>query len=120
MKTITVELSDKATTEISHCLASVVGIADAAGENKMSKELGAPCSECGGPVRTRRIKQEFEREGMRVSVCPAEGRRDNSDNRHPPRCRCDGWRPCCAGQRAWRERGLALGERAEAHNTKSG
>jgi YgiT-type zinc finger domain-containing protein len=35
---------------------------------KMSKEPGAPCSECGGAVRTRRIKQEFEREGIRVSV----------------------------------------------------
>jgi primosomal protein N' len=32
----------------------------------MSKELGAPCSECGGPLRTRRIKQELE--CIRVSV----------------------------------------------------
>jgi YgiT-type zinc finger domain-containing protein len=46
----------------------MVGNSDAAREKKMSKELGAPCSECGGPLRTRRIKQEFEREGIRVFV----------------------------------------------------
>lgn len=34
----------------------------------MKKTLHAPCSECGGPVRGRKIKQEFEREGVRVSV----------------------------------------------------
>lgn len=34
----------------------------------MKRELGSPCSECGGIVRTRTVKQEFEREGTRVSV----------------------------------------------------
>jgi YgiT-type zinc finger domain-containing protein len=34
----------------------------------MKRALHAPCSECGGSVRTRKIKQEFEREGIRVSV----------------------------------------------------
>lgn len=34
----------------------------------MKKVNHSPCSECGGPVRTRIIKQEFEREGTRVSV----------------------------------------------------
>ena len=27
-----------------------------------------PCSECGGRVRQRTIRQEFEREGVRISV----------------------------------------------------
>ena len=30
--------------------------------------LRSTCSECGGNVRPRTITQEFEREGMRVSV----------------------------------------------------
>lgn len=34
----------------------------------MKRDLHSPCSECGGAVRTRIIKQEFEREGTRVSV----------------------------------------------------
>ena len=34
----------------------------------MRRAVHAPCSECGGPVRARKIKQEFEREGIRVSV----------------------------------------------------
>ena len=34
----------------------------------MKRDLRSPCSECGGRVRPRTIKQEFEREGMRVSV----------------------------------------------------
>jgi YgiT-type zinc finger domain-containing protein len=34
----------------------------------MKRELRSPCSACGGPVRVRTIKQEFEREGTRVSV----------------------------------------------------
>ena len=34
----------------------------------MRRAVHAPCSECGGPVRSRKIKQEFEREGIRVSV----------------------------------------------------
>jgi hypothetical protein len=33
----------------------------------MKRALRTPCSACGGPVRTRTIKQEFEREGTRVS-----------------------------------------------------
>lgn len=32
----------------------------------MKRELRSPCSACGGPVRVRTIKQEFEREGVRV------------------------------------------------------
>jgi YgiT-type zinc finger domain-containing protein len=34
----------------------------------MKRELRSPCSQCGGRLRTRTIKQEFEREGARVSV----------------------------------------------------
>ena len=34
----------------------------------MRTDLRAPCSECGGPVHTRKIRQEFERGGVRVSV----------------------------------------------------
>jgi len=34
----------------------------------MKRALGAPCSECGGSLRRRTIRQEFEREGVRVSV----------------------------------------------------
>jgi len=35
----------------------------------MTKDLlHSACSECGGAVRPRTITQEFEREGMRVSV----------------------------------------------------
>ena len=34
----------------------------------MKREVRPPCSECGGPVRTRMITQEFEREGVRVAV----------------------------------------------------
>lgn len=34
----------------------------------MNRTLHTPCSECGGSVRKRTIKQEFEREGIRVSV----------------------------------------------------
>ena len=35
----------------------------------MTKDvLHSPCSECGGNVHPRTITQEFEREGMRVSV----------------------------------------------------
>ncbi len=30
--------------------------------------LRSTCSECGGAVRSRTITQEFEREGLRVSV----------------------------------------------------
>ena len=32
------------------------------------RELRSTYSECGGPVRTRTIRQEFEREGARISV----------------------------------------------------
>ena len=32
------------------------------------RKIRSPCSECGGAVRTRVIKQEFEREGTRISV----------------------------------------------------
>jgi YgiT-type zinc finger domain-containing protein len=46
----------------------MVGNANAAREKKMKRALHAPCLECGGSVRTRKIKQEFEREGIRVSV----------------------------------------------------
>ena len=35
----------------------------------MTKDiLHSACSECGGTVRPRTITQEFEREGMRVSI----------------------------------------------------
>jgi YgiT-type zinc finger domain-containing protein len=34
----------------------------------MKDVLHSACSECGGSVRSRTITQEFEREGMRVSV----------------------------------------------------
>jgi YgiT-type zinc finger domain-containing protein len=34
----------------------------------MKDVLHSACSECGGSVRSRTIAQEFEREGMRVSV----------------------------------------------------
>ena len=34
----------------------------------MKDFLRSPCSECGGAVRSRTITQEFEREGLRVSV----------------------------------------------------
>jgi YgiT-type zinc finger domain-containing protein len=34
----------------------------------MKDVLHSACSECGGNVRPRTITQEFEREGMRVSV----------------------------------------------------
>ena len=34
----------------------------------MKDLVRSPCSECGGPVRSRTITQEFEREGLRVSV----------------------------------------------------
>lgn len=34
----------------------------------MKKTLHVRCSECGGSMRTRKITQEFEREGLRVSV----------------------------------------------------
>ena len=34
----------------------------------MKNPLHSACSECGGRVRKRTITQEFEREGMRVSV----------------------------------------------------
>ena len=34
----------------------------------MKDLMHSPCSECGGAVRYRTITQEFEREGMRVSV----------------------------------------------------
>jgi YgiT-type zinc finger domain-containing protein len=34
----------------------------------MKDLMHSPCSECGGSVRYRDIKQEFEREGLRVSV----------------------------------------------------
>lgn len=34
----------------------------------MKDDLHSACSECGGNVRFRTITQEFEREGMRVSV----------------------------------------------------
>jgi YgiT-type zinc finger domain-containing protein len=37
-------------------------------EKEMKRQPRSPCSQCGGPVRTRTIKQEFEREGTRVSV----------------------------------------------------
>jgi YgiT-type zinc finger domain-containing protein len=32
------------------------------------EQLRSACSTCGGPVRVRTIKQEFEREGVRISV----------------------------------------------------
>jgi len=34
----------------------------------MKEPMRSPCSECGGAVRYRTITQEFEREGLRVSV----------------------------------------------------
>ena len=34
----------------------------------MKDFMHSPCSECGGEVRSRTITQEFEREGLRVSV----------------------------------------------------
>ena len=34
----------------------------------MKDFLCSACSECGGAVRSRTITQEFEREGLRVSV----------------------------------------------------
>jgi len=34
----------------------------------MKDVLHSTCSECGGNVRSRTITQEFEREGMRVSI----------------------------------------------------
>ncbi len=34
----------------------------------MKANIQAPCSECGGEVKTQTIKQEFEREGVRVEV----------------------------------------------------
>lgn len=34
----------------------------------MKDVMHSPCSECGGAVRFRTITQEFEREGIRVSV----------------------------------------------------
>jgi YgiT-type zinc finger domain-containing protein len=34
----------------------------------MKDFLRSACSECGGAVRSRTISQEFEREGLRVSV----------------------------------------------------
>ena len=34
----------------------------------MKDLMHSPCSECGGAVRYRTIAQEFEREGVRVSV----------------------------------------------------
>jgi YgiT-type zinc finger domain-containing protein len=34
----------------------------------MKDFLHSACSECGGAVRSRTITQEFEREGLRVSV----------------------------------------------------
>lgn len=34
----------------------------------MKDFLRSACSECGGAVRSRLITQEFEREGLRVSV----------------------------------------------------
>jgi len=34
----------------------------------MKDVMHSPCSECGGPVRYRTMTQEFEREGLRVSV----------------------------------------------------
>jgi YgiT-type zinc finger domain-containing protein len=34
----------------------------------MKETKQAPCSECGGEVRNQLVKQEFEREGMRVEV----------------------------------------------------
>jgi YgiT-type zinc finger domain-containing protein len=46
----------------------MVDDANAAREKEMKKALRAPCSECDGSLRSRVIKQEFEREGARVSV----------------------------------------------------
>ncbi len=34
----------------------------------MKDVMHSPCSECGGAVRYRAITQEFEREGLRVSI----------------------------------------------------
>lgn len=34
----------------------------------MKDLMHSPCSECGGAVRYRTLTQEFEREGIRVSV----------------------------------------------------
>lgn len=34
----------------------------------MKDVICAPCSECGGTVKRRTIRQEFEREGLRISV----------------------------------------------------
>lgn len=34
----------------------------------MKRARRASCSECGGSLRRRTIRQEFEREGIRVSV----------------------------------------------------
>jgi YgiT-type zinc finger domain-containing protein len=34
----------------------------------MKDHMHTPCSECGGAVRYRTITQEFERDGLRVSV----------------------------------------------------
>ncbi len=46
----------------------MVGQRDTAGQDKMKRIARAACSECGGTVRLRTISQEFEREGMRISV----------------------------------------------------
>lgn len=34
----------------------------------MKNIMQAACSECGGPVKFQAVKQEFEREGIRVEV----------------------------------------------------
>ena len=35
---------------------------------RVRRQLRSPCSQCGSPVRVRTVKQEFEREGIRVSM----------------------------------------------------
>ena len=46
----------------------MVGDAIQAGTETMIELTKKPCSECGGKLRSRKIGQEFEREGVRVRL----------------------------------------------------
>lgn len=45
-----------------------MGYADEEGANAMKDLSDAPCSECKGRVRRKRISQEFEKEGVKVKL----------------------------------------------------
>lgn len=51
-----------------HSTVTVVGDAIQAREEAMKDMTKKPCSDCGGTLRSRRISQEYEREGVRIKV----------------------------------------------------